>query len=79
MNLKKIDCLEVTKHVCGELDEHIDSAECRAIKKHLASCPNCTAYLDSLKKTVLIYQHIPTPNFPKRSRKKLFAKLKIKG
>ncbi len=79
MNLKKIDCLDVAKHVCGDLDEHINSPECKAIKKHLQSCPNCTAYLDSLKKTVLIYQHIPNPRFPKRSRKKLFAKLKIKG
>ena len=79
MNLKKIDCLDVAKHVCGDLDEHINSPECRAIKKHLQSCPNCTAYLDSLKKTVLIYQHIPNPRFPKRSRKKLFARLKIRG
>jgi len=78
MKLRKIDCLEVTKHVCGDLDEHIDSAECRAIKKHLESCPNCTAYLDSLKKTVLIYQRIPNPRFPAKSRKKLFATLKIK-
>ncbi len=79
MKLKKIDCLEVAKHVCGELDEHMDSPECRAIRKHLETCPNCTAYLNSLKKTVLIYQHIPNPRAPKRMRRKLFAKLKIRG
>ncbi len=79
MKLKKIDCLDVAKHVCGELDEHIDSPECRAIRKHLESCPNCTAYLDSLKKTILIYQHTPNPRFPRRARKKLFAKLKLKS
>ena len=79
MKLKKIDCLDVAKHVCGDLDEHINSAECRAIKKHLESCPNCTAYLDSLKKTVLIYQRVPNPRFPRQSRKKLFARLKLKS
>lgn len=79
MRLKKIDCLEVATHVCGELDEHMDSAECRAIKKHLATCPNCTAYLDSLKKTVLIYQHVPNPRVPKQMKKKLFARLKLRG
>ncbi len=79
MKLKKIDCLEVAKHVCGDLDEHMNSPECRAIKKHLESCPNCTAYLDSLKKTVLIYQHFPNPRAPKRMKKKLFAKLKLQG
>jgi len=78
MKLKRIDCLDVAKHVCGDLDEHIDSPECRAIRKHLETCPNCTAYLDSLKKTILVYQHIPNPGFPKRARKKLFAKLKLK-
>lgn len=79
MKLKKINCLDVTKHVCGDLDEHLDSPECRAIRKHLKSCPNCTAYLDSLKKTVLIYKHTPHPRFPQRTRKKLFATLKIKS
>lgn len=78
MKLKKIDCLEVAKHVCGDLDEHMDSPECRAIRKHLESCPNCTAYLDSLKKTVLIYQHISNPRAPKHMKKKLFAKLKLR-
>jgi predicted anti-sigma-YlaC factor YlaD len=79
MKLKKIDCLEVAKHVCGELDEHMNSAECRAIRKHLETCPNCTAYLDSLKKTVLIYRRVPNPRAPKRMRKQLFAKLKLRG
>jgi len=78
MKLKKIDCLDVAKHICGDLDEHINSPECRAIRKHLATCPNCTAYLDSLKKTVLIYEHLPNPRLTKRARKTLFAKLKLR-
>jgi hypothetical protein len=78
MNLKKINCLEATKHICGELDEHIDSPKCRAIRKHLESCPNCTTYLDTLKKTVLIYRNLPSPHAPARTRKSLFAALKLK-
>lgn len=77
MRLKKINCKSVAEHVCDELDEDINSAACRAIKKHLESCPNCTAYLDSLKKTVLIYKHTPNHRFPSKARKKLFATLKI--
>lgn len=79
MRLKKINCTNVAEHVCGELDEDINSAACRAIKKHLNSCPNCTAYLDSLKKTVLVYKYSPNPRFPAKARKKLFATLKIKA
>ena len=78
MKLKKINCTSVAEHVCGELDEDINSAACRAIKKHLKSCPNCTAYLDSLKKTVRIYKYSPNPRFPSKARRKLFATLKIK-
>jgi predicted anti-sigma-YlaC factor YlaD len=79
MRLKKINCTSVAEHVCGELDEDINSPACRAIKKHLKSCPNCTAYLDSLKKTVLIYKRTSNPRFPAKARNKLFATLKIKA
>lgn len=77
MRLNKINCTSVVEHVCEELDEDINSAACRVIKRHLKSCPNCTAYLDSLKKTVLIYRHTPNPRFPAKARKQLFATLKI--
>ncbi len=64
-------CKSVYKHICENLDFDINSPECRAIKKHLTSCPDCSAYLDSLKKTILLYKHEPGPRMPLSAHRRL--------
>lgn len=76
---KPIRCPEVLNHICEELDTKLTSAQCREIKRHLAKCPNCTAYLDSLKKTITLYSSAPSARVPKKAREQLFAVLKLKG
>lgn len=71
------NCRDVTKHICANLDEGMHSDKCREIRKHLRRCPNCTAYLDSLKKTVSLYRNVPDPHVPNSARKKLYAVLKL--
>jgi hypothetical protein len=71
------NCRKVAKHFQDELDAELQSRACKEIRKHLALCPNCTAYLDSLRKTVLLYKRFPDPHTPKRMREKLFAVLKL--
>jgi predicted anti-sigma-YlaC factor YlaD len=77
MKTKKLTCKEITKHICEELDEHINTVKCREIKKHLAACPNCTAYLNSLRKTVKLYRAYPNPKLSEKCRRELFTVLKI--
>ena len=72
-------CPEILDHICEELDTKISSAKCREIKRHLAQCPNCTAYLDSLKKTIKLYKTYPDKKIPQNARKKLFVVLKLNG
>jgi hypothetical protein len=72
-------CRDVALHIQNELDADLLSPECRDIKKHLARCPNCTTYLDSMKKTVLLYKRYPDPHFPAITRRKLFAVLKLRS
>jgi anti-sigma factor RsiW len=76
---KTVHCPDVLGHICEELDTRLTSAQCREIKRHLAHCPNCTAYLDSLKKTIKLYASYPDARVPQKARKKLFAVLKLKG
>jgi hypothetical protein len=71
----KMRCNEVAKYVCENLDEQLNSRKCRAIKKHLQTCPKCSAELDSLKKTVFLYRNCPTPKFTVQSHKKLMTDL----
>ena len=68
-----LSCSEVYDHLCDNLDEKLNSESCRQIKAHIADCENCTALLDSLKKTVYLYRHYPTPKLPKKIKKELFA------
>ncbi|MBI5021850.1 MAG: hypothetical protein HZB59_10480 [Ignavibacteriales bacterium] len=76
---KKIDtkCGDVFTYICDKLDQNIDSPKCRIIKKHLDECPKCTAYLDSLKRTILLYRAYPPAKVPSGSSRKILAKLKI--
>jgi len=77
MKNKSVRCKEVFNHICDHLDERIDSPQCREIRGHLDRCPNCMAYLDSLKKTILLYRAYSEPRLPEKTRKRLHSVLKL--
>ena len=79
MKKKNVHCPDVLHHICEELDTKLTTAQCLELKKHLAKCPNCTAYLDSLKKTIKLYSVPVHKHPPAKLRKKLFATLKLKS
>lgn len=57
-------CGKVYNYICENLDERIDSARCRRIREHLAKCPVCRKYLQSMKTTVRLFQVLPVPPVP---------------
>jgi len=77
MKRKAIKCKQMASYLCENLTDGLASARCRALKKHLAHCPNCTAYLDSLRKTVYLYKTYPDPLVPWKTRKKLHSILRL--
>jgi hypothetical protein len=70
---------DIYKHLCENLDSKLSSEECRRIREHIEGCDNCTALLDSLKKTVYLYKEMPMPSLPKQLDKKLFAVIKLQN
>ncbi len=70
-------CKEVYMHICENLDQDVNSPRCREIKRHLESCPDCTAYLDSLRKTVSLYRTMEAPSLPKKVEHELFKKIEL--
>ena len=72
-------CTTVFRHICENLDADLNSPQCRTIKAHIAGCPNCVAYLDSLKKTVTLYRLYPVPHAPSAVRKELMARIRLKN
>jgi predicted anti-sigma-YlaC factor YlaD len=75
--IHRINCSDVAKHVQVELDQRLSLGAFKRIKAHLRNCPNCAAYLDSLKRIVLLYRNAPPPRLPKKRRERLFAALKL--
>lgn len=78
MKKRLIKCREVAKHICDNLDSQLDTPRCREIRKHIHDCPNCYAYLDSVKKTVRLYRVEPAPHLSAKAHRKLMAVLKLK-
>lgn len=60
------------------LDVNLSSMGFKEIKKHLDRCPNCDAYLDSVKKTIKLYRIIPHPHIARAVRRRLFSVVKFK-
>ncbi|MEP0822389.1 MAG: zf-HC2 domain-containing protein [Ignavibacterium sp.] len=59
---QRIRCGTIVRYLCDHLDEGLNSRRCREIRRHLKNCPNCTAYLDSLKKTISLYKRVRNPH-----------------
>jgi len=74
---RPVACSEIFRHICENLDQNLDSPECRDIRRHIEDCPDCVAYLDSLKKTVKLYREYPNPAVPAGVHRKLFAVLNL--
>ena len=51
---------EACRHLLGQLSDYVDGeasqAICKEIEHHLAGCDNCRVVVDTLRKTVTLYQ-----------------------
>ncbi len=69
-------CTQALRYICDNLDAQIDSPKCREIRRHLEECPDCSAYLDSMKKTVDLYRRFSVAPVPKTVHRVLQESLK---
>jgi predicted anti-sigma-YlaC factor YlaD len=51
-----VDCNEVLEQLSDYLDEDARAELCRAIEAHMAQCHNCQLEVDTIKKTIVLYQ-----------------------
>jgi hypothetical protein len=70
-------CKDVYLHICDNLDANLNSAKCRAIKRHVKACPDCTAFLESVRKTVKLYRSAPSPDVPSTAHRRLFKSINL--
>ena len=43
--------------MCEKVDRDLTSPTCKKLREHLAKCPDCAAYYDSLRKTIVLYRN----------------------
>jgi anti-sigma factor RsiW len=70
---------KIFNNVCNFIDGELDDATCEELKKHLAACPRCRIYVDTVRKTIVLYQEKDAPQkMPAASRKRLYATVAMK-
>jgi predicted anti-sigma-YlaC factor YlaD len=71
-------CQEFLSQISDYLDNNIDPLTCAELEKHLVDCPNCRVFVDTLKKTVYLYQQREADiNIPSEVRERLFKVLSL--
>ena len=51
-----MNCNEVLEQLGDYLDEDSRAELCKAIEAHLHQCHDCQVYVDTVKKTIMLYQ-----------------------
>jgi anti-sigma factor RsiW len=71
-------CEEMLQEFCAYLDGQLPSALCARIEAHLAECEDCTAMVNTLRKTIELYKRwrIDGP-VPEDVRRRLYETLNL--
>ncbi|MDW7710429.1 MAG: zf-HC2 domain-containing protein [Deferrisomatales bacterium] len=51
-----LSCREILDHLSAYIDEELDVSLCEEIRRHMEGCSPCIAFLNTLKKTVVLYR-----------------------
>lgn len=54
-------CLDLLKQLSAYIDDELPSDICREVRRHVGVCPNCETFIASLRHTVTLCRHRPTP------------------
>ncbi|MCL4504962.1 MAG: anti-sigma factor [Chloroflexi bacterium] len=75
---ERATCRELLKSLSDFIDGNLDESLCVEIEKHMAECDRCQVVVDTLRKTVELYQNIyPAPPVPDEVRQRLFVRLNL--
>ena len=74
-NLKKIQCDEVLEQLSEFIDEDTRAELCEAIQEHLSRCRDCQVMVDSVRKTIILYQRGSSIELPTSATARLSAAL----
>lgn len=75
MKQKLKKCKQALAYICDNLAQHEDSIRCQELKKHIIKCSDCSAYLDSMEKTISFYKRYPNPKIQATRKSRIMSEL----
>jgi predicted anti-sigma-YlaC factor YlaD len=69
------NCKSLLEGISDYIDGTAKDEFCRELERHLTTCENCRIVVDTMKKTVYLYQSTTEPNLPPNVRERLFKSL----
>jgi hypothetical protein len=73
--------IENCRGMLGELSDYLDrtlsDVFCQEIEEHVANCEECRIVVDTLQKTILLYQQLPQPEMSNEARDRLYYSLDL--
>jgi len=70
-----VDCSEVMEQLADYLDEEVRAELRKAVDEHLHSCHDCSYFVDTVRKTVVLYQADRRLEVPMKATARLHAAL----
>lgn len=70
-----MDCTEVMEQLAEYLDDDVHEDLRRAVDQHLHTCNHCSYYVDTVRKTVVLYQADQRIEVPMKATARLHAAL----
>jgi hypothetical protein len=75
--IEAVDCSELKEKLGDYLDDDELEDLCETIDEHLKRCPDCQVYVDTVKKTVVLYQadrHVEIPAHVNRKLEEMLGR-----
>lgn len=54
-------CLEILRQLSAYIDDELPEDVCAELRRHIGACPNCEVFIASLRDTVRLCRHHPSP------------------
>ncbi len=70
-------CQHLLENMSNYLDGEVSAELCAEIERHLAGCDDCRVVVDTLRKTISLYQELPQQEFSPEARLRLYKSLDL--
>ncbi len=71
------DCREMLESISDYVDGSLQSELCRLLEVHMAGCEDCQVVVDTMRKTVELYQADRKREIPDEVKRRLFKRLAL--